>query len=48
MPSKKKHLSHDDDDYEKPAIVMDNGTGMMKCGFCGDSSPRACFAACVG
>merc|ERR1711934_388290 len=20
----------------------------MKCGFCGDSSPRACFAACVG
>jgi len=33
---------------EKPAIVMDNGTGMMKCGLSGEDAPKVTFASCVG
>merc|ERR1711966_598032 len=31
-----------------PAIVMDNGTGMMKCGLSGEDAPKVTFASCVG
>ena len=27
----------------KPALVVDNGTGFVKCGFAGDSFPKAIF-----
>merc|ERR1712057_79601 len=33
---------------EKPAVIMDNGTGMMKCGLSGDDAPKVTFASCVG
>ena len=33
---------------ENPAVVLDNGTGMMKAGFGGDEEPRAVFPAVVG
>jgi len=33
---------------EKPAIIMDNGTGMMKCGLSGTDAPTVTFASCVG
>jgi actin-related protein len=35
-------------DDEKPAIIMDNGTGMMKCGLSGTDAPTVTFASCVG
>jgi len=35
-------------DEEKPAIIMDNGTGMMKCGLSGTDAPTVTFASCVG
>merc|ERR1711966_256 len=31
-----------------PAIVMDNGTGMMKCGLSGEDAPKVTFASGVG
>merc|ERR1712139_455460 len=33
---------------DKPAVIMDNGTGMMKCGLSGDDAPKVTFASCVG
>lgn len=33
-------------DFE--AIVLDNGSGMMKAGVAGDDAPRAVFPAVVG
>merc|ERR1711881_176716 len=36
------------DDDEKPAVIMDNGTGMMKCGLSGEDAPKVTFASCVG
>ena len=33
---------------ESAAIVMDNGSGMVKCGFSGDDAPRSVFASVVG
>merc|ERR1712100_715408 len=36
------------DDDDKPAVIMDNGTGMMKCGLSGDDAPKVTFASCVG
>ncbi|CAF1355978.1 unnamed protein product, partial [Didymodactylos carnosus] len=35
-----------DDDI--PAIVLDNGSGMVKAGFSGEDAPRAVFPALVG
>ncbi|TYZ61394.1 hypothetical protein PybrP1_002641 [[Pythium] brassicae (nom. inval.)] len=34
------------DDME--AVVLDNGSGVVKAGFAGEDTPRAVFAACVG
>merc|ERR1712178_523373 len=36
------------DDDDKPAVIMDNGTGMMKCGLSGEDAPKVTFASCVG
>ena len=36
------------DDEEVAAIVCDNGSGMVKCGFAGDDAPRAVFPSGVG
>ena len=35
-------------DDEVAAIVCDNGSGMVKCGFAGDDAPRAVFPSIVG
>merc|ERR1712136_77628 len=36
------------DDEEAAALVIDNGSGMVKCGFAGDDAPRAVFPSVVG
>lgn len=33
---------------DKVAIVIDNGTGMIKAGFAGDEAPKACFPNLIG
>ena len=33
---------------EQPALVVDNGSGMVKAGFAGDDAPRAVFPSIVG
>jgi actin-related protein len=33
---------------ENPALVVDNGSGMVKAGFAGDDAPRAVFPSIVG
>jgi len=38
----------EDEDDEFKAIVCDNGSGMVKCGFAGDDAPRAVFPSIVG
>jgi len=38
----------DDDDGENAALVVDNGSGMVKSGFAGDDAPRAVFPSIVG
>ncbi len=40
-------MPHNPDD-ELNAIVIDNGSGMVKAGFAGDDAPRAVFPATVG
>merc|ERR1712159_271420 len=37
-----------DDDEEKPAIVIDNGSGMMKAGCSGEDAPKVTFSSVVG
>jgi len=37
-----------DEDEELPALVVDNGSGMVKSGFAGDDAPRAVFPSIVG
>merc|ERR1712198_408148 len=36
------------DDEEAAALVIDNGSGMVKCGFAGDDAPRAVFPSVIG
>merc|ERR1712165_7413 len=36
------------DDDEVAALVVDNGSGMVKAGFAGDDAPRAVFPSIVG
>eukprot|EP00485_Elphidium_margaritaceum_P001005 CAMPEP_0202693528 /NCGR_PEP_ID=MMETSP1385-20130828/7614_1 /ASSEMBLY_ACC=CAM_ASM_000861 /TAXON_ID=933848 /ORGANISM="Elphidium margaritaceum" /LENGTH=396 /DNA_ID=CAMNT_0049349217 /DNA_START=77 /DNA_END=1267 /DNA_ORIENTATION=- len=38
----------DEDDEQNAAIVIDNGSGMIKAGFSGDDVPRCSFPAVVG
>jgi len=35
-------------DHEATAVVIDNGSGMVKAGFAGDDAPRAVFPSIVG
>ena len=35
-------------DEEVAALVVDNGSGMVKSGFSGDDAPRAVFPSIVG
>merc|ERR1711990_64163 len=37
-----------DDDEESAALVVDNGSGMVKAGFAGDDAPRAVFPSVIG
>merc|ERR1712199_51619 len=37
-----------DDEEEKPAIVIDNGSGMMKAGCSGEDAPKVTFSSVVG
>merc|ERR1711990_279573 len=37
-----------DEDEESAALVVDNGSGMVKAGFAGDDAPRAVFPSVVG
>ena len=36
------------DDEESAALVIDNGSGMVKAGFAGDDAPRAVFPSVIG
>merc|ERR1719451_276307 len=36
------------DEEEKPAIVVDNGSGMMKAGCSGEDAPKMTFSSVVG
>eukprot|EP01084_Bolivina_argentea_P039867 73665_1 len=38
----------DDEEEENAAVVIDNGSGMIKAGFSGDDQPRTSFPAIVG
>lgn len=33
---------------ENPAVVLDNGSGLVKCGFAGEDQPRGVFSSIVG
>jgi actin-related protein len=35
-------------DQDVQALVVDNGSGMVKAGFAGDDAPRAVFPSIVG
>merc|ERR1711977_337494 len=37
-----------EDDEEKPACVVDNGSGMMKAGLSGEDAPKVTFSSCIG
>ena len=37
-----------DDDYNKPNIIIDNGSGFIKSGLSGEEGPRAVFPTIVG
>ena len=37
-----------DDEGEATNLVVDNGSGLCKCGFAGDDAPRAVFPSIVG
>ena len=37
-----------DTEGEVSALVIDNGSGMVKAGFAGDDAPRAVFPSIVG
>ena len=38
----------DSEEEECDAVVIDNGSGMMKAGFAGDDAPRAVFPSIIG
>jgi actin-related protein len=40
--------SDSESECDARAVVIDNGTGMVKCGFSGDDAPRNVFASMVG
>jgi actin beta/gamma 1 len=44
----KSSLAQGDGDENEAALVIDNGSGMVKAGFAGDDAPRAVFPSIVG
>lgn len=34
--------------FDSPPVIIDNGTGLIKCGFGGDDAPRHVFPSVVG
>jgi len=34
--------------FERPAVVIDNGTGMIKAGISGEDAPRVIFPSVIG
>ena len=38
----------DEETEDQQALVVDNGSGMVKAGFAGDDAPRAVFPSIVG
>ena len=41
------HFGQLDDDVI-PSIILDNGSGLVKAGLCGEAGPRAVFPTIVG
>jgi len=41
-------MSGDEDEEQGAALVIDNGSGMVKAGFAGDDAPRSVFPSIVG
>ena len=37
-----------DSEYDVPALVIDNGSGVIKAGFAGDNIPHVVFSSVVG
>merc|ERR1712038_790128 len=46
--NKQTNLKNQMADSTEPAVVIDNGSGMVKAGFSGEEQPRAVFPAIVG
>ena len=42
------HANPEEEEEDVPAIVVDNGSGMIKAGFAGDDAPRAVFPSIFG
>eukprot|EP01084_Bolivina_argentea_P298164 513769_1 len=38
----------EEEEDENAALVIDNGSGMVKAGFAGDDAPKTCFASVIG
>lgn len=41
-------MAEEEDEYDKPDIIIDNGTGYCKVGFNTEETPRSIFPSCVG
>ena len=41
-------MENSDDEYERPHVIIDNGSSYMKCGLSGEEGPRAVIRSCVG
>jgi actin-related protein len=41
-------MENSDDEYERPDVIIDNGSSYMKCGLSGEEGPRAVIRSCVG
>ena len=41
-------MENSDDEYERPDVIIDNGSSYMKCGLGGEEGPRAVIRSCVG
>ena len=41
-------MENSDDEYERPDVIIDNGSSYMKCGLSGEEGARAVIRSCVG
>merc|ERR1712158_291851 len=46
--TKTTHIMSSDEEAEATNLVVDNGSGLCKCGFAGEDAPRAVFPSIVG